>query len=683
MTTPLPRLTIATLAVIGNVLLAQTPPPTYVVTTIAGISAIGDGGPAINALLSGPKSLRADGAGNLYFADRYNNRIREITPDGTITTIFGTGAPVATDPKAAPGQAAIKNPTSIALDQAGTLYIGHLGEILKVTNGAVSVVAGGGTSTAEGVPATAALIVGNVFDMVFDSAGNLYFSDGNSPRIRRITPAGTITTVAGTQQTGTTGDGGLATAAQLSTPRGLAFDPAGALYISETSRIRKVTPDGIIRTVPGTGSSLLGADSFPYSLAFDANGVLYFADLGTNMIERITLDGVVHLVAGPQQGLTGDGGPALQASINYPESLAFDTAGNLLFTDSDNDRIRKISLSGIISTVAGADHLSGDNGPATLATLYSPVKPAVDSQGNIYFADFGNNRVRKIDPNGVTTTVAGNGIVGYTGDNGPAASATLNYPSGVALDVVGNLYIADTYNAAVRKVNPAGVITTFAGNFYATGFGDGGLATSAGLYTPRAVAIDLAGNVFIADDTDNTIRKVTPDGKISTLVGQHNSPGGFSGDNGPASAAALYNPQALAVDAQGNLYIADSSNGRIRKVALAGVITTIAGTGTPGMAGDGGPAVLAQLLRPVGIAFDSTGTIYITDSVANSVRRINIAGTIDLIAGGIAGYSGDGGPALNAAFYSPTGISVDSQNNLIVADTANNVIRKLTFAPAP
>ena len=677
------RIAAVSLTIFANALLAQTPPPSYVVTTIAGTTAIGDGGLALSALLSEPRALKADAAGNLYFADRYNNRIREITPDGIITTIFGTGAPVATDPAAGPGQAAIHEPTSIAFDQAGALYIGHLAEIVKVSNGTVTVVAGGGTSTAEGVPATTALIVGHVFDMTFDSAGYLYFSDGNSPRIRKIGPDGIITTVAGALQSGTGGDGGPATAAQLANPRGLAFDSAGALYISESGRIRKVTPDGIIRTVPGTGTSLLGANSFPYSLAFDPNGVLYFTDYGTNLIEKITPDGVVHPVAGPQQGFAGDGGPALQASINYPESLAFDTAGNLIFTDSGNDRIRKLSPFGIISTVAGAVHFSGDNGPATLATSYSPVNPAVDSRGNIYFADYGNNRIRKIDPSGVITTVAGNGVAGYTGDNGPATSATLNSPNGVAIDAVGNLYIADYYNSAVRKVNPAGVITTFAGNFYAMAFGDGGLATAAGLYRAADVAVDLAGNVFISDDSDNTIRKVTPDGKISTLVGKHNSTGGFSGDNGPASAAALNSPQGLATDAQGNLYIADTGNGRLRKVTPAGFITTIAGTGTPGMGGDGGPAALAQLPDPIGITLDSLGNIYITDDVANSVRRISTAGIIDLIAGGTGGYSGDGGPALNAAFYSPIGIAVDPQNNLIVADTYNNVVRKLTSVPAP
>ena len=322
-------------------------------------------------------------------------------------------------------------------------------------------------------------------------------------------------------------------------------------------------------------------------------------------------------------GFSGDGGAATAAQFLFPNGVATDAAGNLYIADFGNHRIRKVSANGIITTIAGTGTygFSGDGGVATSAQLYEPSGVATDAAGNLYIADFGNNRIRKVSDNGIITTIAGTGTSGFSGDGGVATSAELNFPIGVATDAAGNLYIADTGNNRIRKVSAKGIITTIAGTGTYGFTGDGGVATSAELYEPNLVATDAAGNLYIADSCNNRIRKVSDNGIITTIAGTGVF-GKFSGDGGGATSAHLYEPISVATDAAGNLYIADTFNKRIRKVSAYGIITTIAGTGTSGFSGDGGGATSAELSYPDGVATDAAGNLYIADANNNRIRKL-------------------------------------------------------------
>ena len=335
----------------------------------------------------------------------------------------------------------------------------------------------------------------------------------------------------------------------------------------------------------------------------------------------------------------------------------------------------------IIKTVAGNGNegYSGDNGLAKEASLYVPQDVAVDSFGNLYIADSWNSRIRKVDINGIITTVAGNETPGFSGDGGLATEASLRYPYGVAVDSTGNLYIADLGNLNIRKVATNGIITTVAGNGIQGYDGDGGPATEAS-FIPFYIAVDSSGNLYITDYENLRIRKVDTSGIITTVAG--NGTLGFSGDGGPATEASLFWPRGVAVDSSGNLYIADSANYRIRKVDISGIITTVAGSETPGFSGDGGPATEASLYSPYGVTVDSTGNLFIASFSNNRIRKVDTSGIIATIVGSgcpfyCGGFSGDGGLPTEASLRHPYGVAVDSSGNLYIADTENNRIRKV------
>jgi hypothetical protein len=329
----------------------------------------------------------------------------------------------------------------------------------------------------------------------------------------------------------------------------------------------------------------------------------------------------------------------------------------------------------IITTIAGGGTSGlGDGGPAIDCELYQPYSTAVDGLGNIYIADAGNNRIRKVNTSGTITTIAGTGSAGYNGDNIAATAAQLNGPVGVAVDLAGNIYIGDDFNNRIRKVNVYGVITTVAGTGVIGHSGDGGLATAAQLYRPHCIAIDHTGNVYIADYGNGSIRKINTSGLIATIAGISGSLGN-SGDNGAATAAKLFNPDGIAVDAVGNVYVGDISANCVRKISNSGIITKVAGTGVGGYNGDGGMATAAQLLEPVGVAVNISGDIYIADG-NNLIRKVDTSGIINTIAGhGTSGYNGDGGPATLAQLRGPTGVLVDSYGNIYIADFGNDRIR--------
>jgi uncharacterized protein (TIGR03437 family) len=346
-------------------------------------------------------------------------------------------------------------------------------------------------------------------------------------------------------------------------------------------------------------------------------------------------------------GFSGDAGAAISAQLSSPVAIAIDKAGPLYIVDQGNNRIRQVSA-GTISTVAGngTNGYTGDGGKGSSAELSNPAGVAVDSSGTFYIADFTNSLVRKVTSSGTISTVAGNYNLGagYSGDGAAAANAQLKQPAGVALDAASNLYIADYGNNVIRKVTSGGTITTIAGNGVAGATGDGGPATSASLNGPRGIAIDASGNLYIADTANHRIRKVAADGTISTVAGIGSA--GFSGDLGRATGAALNSPRGVAVDAAGNLYIADSLNSRVRKVAANGAITTVAGSGRIGYAGDGGLATSASLFFPSGVALDAAGNVYIADTQNSVVRMIAaMPGTSDpplVNQGGVVGSAAFG-----------------------------------------
>ena len=338
-------------------------------------------------------------------------------------------------------------------------------------------------------------------------------------------------------------------------------------------------------------------------------------------------------------------------------------------------------LSYTIDTFAGHD---------ASETLDWPSGIAVDGTGAVYIADTGNHRVLKAETDGTITTVAGTGTAGYSGDGGLATAAQLRWPTGMAVAGDGTVYIADTNNHCVRAVVPDGTITTFAGMGSPGLSGDGGPATAAQLSLPYGLAVAGDGTVYIADTNSHRVRKVAiTDGTITTVAGMGSNGfgGGYSGDDGPATAAQLHWPYDVAVDDAGAVYIADELNHRVRAVAPDGTITTFAGTGTSGSSGDGGPATEAQLHQPFGVAVASDGTVYITDLLNHNMRAVAPDGTITTIAGRaeVPGFSGDAGPSTAAYLNTPTGVAVASDGTVYIADSSNNRVRKLTppHAEAP
>jgi sugar lactone lactonase YvrE len=438
---------------------------------------------------------------------------------------------------------------------------------------------------------------------------------------------------------------------------------------------------GIITTYVNLGSPRNGSPATaqsidsPYSIALDGVGGFYFTSGRQNRIYHMAADGRIRLAAGSgMRGYGGDGGPATSAQLTFPMHLAVDAAGNLYIADGGNNRIRKVTPAGVIATIAGngekgpgsgRDTSIGDGGVATSAQLNNPLGFAIDSAGNLYVADAGNYRVRKVTPAGNITTVAGNGESGRVafreasniGDGGQATAAKLDRPLDVAIDSAGNIYIATPWR--VRKVTPDGVITTFAGvgefepysdmPMYHPYHYDGGKATSAEI-AADALAVDSSGNLYIADHYHNRVLKVTPDGVITSVAG--NDKRGFNGDGGPAASSQLSNPRDVTVDSAGNVYIADSENNRIRKIARDGVITTAAGKGD-------------QPAKPEGIALDSAGNLYIADSANNRVLKVTPDGTITTAAGnGQINWSIDGIQATSAPLFEPNSVAVDASGAL-------------------
>jgi trimeric autotransporter adhesin len=662
---------------IGNPGAAAQPGP-YRIQTVAGSANIGDGGPAASAQITNIQGVAVDAAGNLYLADTDNARIRKVSAGGTITTLAGTGAAGFSGDAGPATSAQLNLPYGVAVDTRGAVYVADLGNnrVRRIAlDGTISTVAGNGSaaSTGDGGPATAASL-DSPRNLAVDAAGNLYISEFNGHRVRKVDIAGNISTIAGTGIAGFSGDNGPPAQAQLAYPAGLAFDSGGALYIcdSQNNRVRRIMA-GTIATVVGAGSTSLMT---PVAVAVGGAATIYVADYNP-MVHVLTSSSVWSVFAGlSTAGFSGDGGPAGIAQLTQPHDLAIDASGNIYI--ADGVRLRKVNSSGTIQTVAGDGYLNavGDFGTATAAILYQPSGVSLDAQNNLYIADTGTQRIRQVTPLGSITTVAGNGTASQSADQISSVQATLNYPMGVTVNPSGNLLIADTQNERIREVS-AGIIQTVVGTGVAALGAVNQLATQTPVNSPRNTCLGQAGALYVADTGNHRILSLSKNAITSVAAG--NGASGFAGDGSQAWLAELNQPTACALDSSGNLYIADTGNNRIRKVNTAGIISTVAGTGAVGSAGDLGPATAALLNGPRGVGVDANGNLFIADTGNNRIREVTPDGIIYTIAGqNIAGFAGDGGPASAAQFNGPSGLLLDGSGNLYVADTYNNRVRQLT-----
>jgi uncharacterized protein (TIGR03437 family) len=674
------------LFLLASLAISTLRPQPYIISTIAG-------GPISSAPVAGvqssigkPWGVAADAAGNVYFTGV--SCVLKVDAHGMLSRVAGTGSGGYSGDGGPATAAQLGSLMGMAADTGGNLYFAGSQVIRKVSpSGTITTLAGNGLQgyTGDGGLATSARL-SNPCSVAVDAAGNLYIADSTNQRIRKVSAAGIISTIAGNGTEDYSGDGGPATSASFSNPQAVAVDSAGAVYIADLrNRVRRVSADGTITTYAGNGSFGSAGDggpatdaslSGPSALAFDAAGNLYIAEASTNRIRKVTPGGVITTVAGNgTTGWAGDGGPATSARLSYPYGVAVDPAGNLYVADNLNARIRKVSSSGIITTIAGNGFISysGDGGPASASQLYAASTLALDRAGNLFVGDAGNYRIRKISAAGMVSTVAGNGTNGYSGDGGPATNAQIYGIAGLAIDGSGNIYFTDGHR--VRRVSSAGTITTFAGNGSATFGGDGGPAANAQLYFPNSLAVDDSGNLFIADGSNGRIRKVSASGVITTVAGDRSA--AATSQDGPAGTAML-SPGALALGPAGELYFSDAGT-RIRKLTSSGMIVTIAGTGTQGYSGDGGPATAARFAGPQAMRFDESGNLYIADQGNHRIRRISPEGIVTTIAGnGQAGFAGDGGPATSASLSGPADLAMDARGNIYVADLWNNAIRILT-----
>jgi sugar lactone lactonase YvrE len=546
-------------------------------------------------------------------------------------------------------------------------------------------------SSGDGLPAPAAQLKGPVRSLV-TASGDVLVAERTGHRIRRLRAgSGVVDTFAGNGTAGWAGDGGSARAASLNQPNDVAQDSAGNVYIADFSNhvVRKVSPAGVISTVAGTGGvpGYSGDGGAPTLLRFPAcvlvgpGDVLYICDKGNHVIRRVRQNTITTVAGVPGiPDFTSDG-VATAVPLNEPEDMALLPDGRIVIADEKNNRLRVLDLgANTLTTIAGIGPagFAGENVPAASATLARPFGVAVDAAGRILVAERDAHRIRAI-AHGTLTTVAGDGIARFGGDGGPALDATFRDVKGAAADASGILYISDDGNDRIRKVNPAThAVATIAGNGTTTFGVDGVLGTAVGLDGPSDVVADAAGNVLIADTEHHRVRRVDPSGIITTIAG--NGTPGSGGDGGPANAAQLNRPTGLAFDGAGTLYIADFANNRIRHVTAAGTIETVVGTGDPGYNGDGIAAVSAALNQPTDMAFDAAGNLFVADFRNHRVRRVDaLTGVITTIAGtGEARSSDDMLPAVTTSLNFPTDVVVDGQGNVLIADSRSNRIRRVT-----
>ena len=629
----------------------------------------GDGGPAIDARLNGPHDLALDNHGNLYFSDLLNQTYRRIDYEtGVITRVAGSGREGRGGDGGPALEAELDTTSGIAVDDGGDVYISsewaNTVRRIDAETGIIETVAGlnarhyasergdrrpglqgiDGTTFGwepglslkgyhgDGGPATDAAFH-HPEHLAFDSSGDLYVCDNSNNRVRRIEKrSGVITTVLGNGQPSSNGDGGPATDASVNMPDAICIDAHDNLYVGEKYgfRVRKVDAGtGTVTTLVGTGVPGYG-----------------------------------------QEGL-----PGAETQVNSCESgLWADPDGTVLWSDCSGRVRRYDGATGIVTTVLGGTAV-GDGGPATEAFLSEPGGLSTGTSGEIYFADIWNQRVRAIDPaTGVIRTVAGNGARAPGGDNGPAIEASLGSPHDVSVDSRGRVVITDTRHGYLRRVDEDGIIRSVAGTAFQRDLGDGGPALSASLFHVQAVTHGPDGDIYVGDAIGRIRRIDATTGIITTVAGLGIQ--GYTGDGGPAVAARIGAPSAICLDAAGDLYFADSAYHVVRKVDRGGLITTIAGTGEPGFSPDGTAATQAQLDRPRGLAVSNAGVVYIADSGSNRVRRIAPDATLETVAGSeTPGDAGDGGPANEASLNQPHGLRLYADDLLLISDHINNRIR--------
>ena len=639
-------------------------------TGVAGFS--GDDGPAVKAQLSSPHYLELGGDEKLYVGDYGNHRVRAIDLEaGTITTVAGDGGLELGDDGPAT-DAALGIPTGLAFDAAGNLYIGNssLHRVRKVdaTTGVITTVVGTG-SPGPNVGSGPATQLTHPQDIEFDAMGRLLIVDYGNHRVLRWDPvADVVARVAGTGTAGFAGDGMAATLARLDLPVSLTVAPTGDVFVhdSENHRIRRVSAvTGEIDTVAGTGREGVDGDDGPAALAslgrlavleMSPAGDLLVGDRGNRRVRGIDLTtGIITTRAGiTDNDGTGRGEPATSINLNFLHGIAFDAEDNLFVPHNPGPAVYRVdAATGAIHRVAGtgAPGFSGDDGPATMAQLHGPLWVAVDSAGHLYISDSSNGRIRRVDAStGLITTYAG-------GD------ATLQFPTGLAFDADDNLFIADGGANDIKRVDAGtGMVTTYVGS-----------STQWQLDNPRGLAFDSQGVLYISELGAHRVSKVAgATGSISTYAGT--GVAGFSADNTAADAALFNGPQGIAFDAQDNLYIADADNYRVRRVGRTTMkVNTVVGKGLAGFLGDGGPATDVAMSRPVALALDARGRLHVATHDDGRVRAFDPSdGTLVTRVGAV--WPRGGGAASSAHLAAPEAVAV-VPGGVLAAGTVLQMLR--------